>query len=168
MSRPLFLLTNGEPAGDAKVLVDFLLSERGQELVRKHGYLRTGSELEASDHGAAIEARHGMTLPRSTPRCSLTTRAERPFSPRWPLSALARHGRAVRLAEPAGLAARGLALSDRHEVVLPRQQFGAAADDLRDAGRCLGRAAAGGAARASGRRCSPRSFCRRGCGSRSR
>ena len=39
MSRPLFLLTNGEPAGDAKALIDFLLSDRGQELVRKHGYL---------------------------------------------------------------------------------------------------------------------------------
>ena len=40
MSRPLFLLTNGEPAGEAKTFVDFLLSERGQELVKKHGYLR--------------------------------------------------------------------------------------------------------------------------------
>ena len=40
LSRPLFLLTNGEPAGAAKTLVDFLLSERGQELVKKHGYLR--------------------------------------------------------------------------------------------------------------------------------
>jgi phosphate transport system substrate-binding protein len=39
MSRPLFLLTNGEPTGDAKVFVDFLLSDRGQALVRKHGYL---------------------------------------------------------------------------------------------------------------------------------
>ena len=40
MSRPLFVLTNGEPAGEAKVVVDFLLGERGQELVKKHGYLR--------------------------------------------------------------------------------------------------------------------------------
>jgi phosphate transport system substrate-binding protein len=39
MSRPLFLLTNGDPVGDAKTFVDFLLSQRGQELVRKHGYL---------------------------------------------------------------------------------------------------------------------------------
>jgi len=39
MSRPLFVLTNGEPAGDAKAMVDFLLSERGQALVKKHGYL---------------------------------------------------------------------------------------------------------------------------------
>lgn len=39
MSRPLFLLTNGEPAGDGKTFVDFLLSSRGQALVRKHGYL---------------------------------------------------------------------------------------------------------------------------------
>jgi phosphate transport system substrate-binding protein len=39
MSRPLFLLTNGDPSGDAKTFVDFMLSPRGQELVRKHGYL---------------------------------------------------------------------------------------------------------------------------------
>jgi phosphate transport system substrate-binding protein len=39
MSRPLFLLTDGEPAGEAKVFVQFMLSHRGQELVRKHGYL---------------------------------------------------------------------------------------------------------------------------------
>lgn len=40
LSRPLFLLTNGEPVGGAKDLVDFILGERGQELVKKHGYLR--------------------------------------------------------------------------------------------------------------------------------
>jgi phosphate transport system substrate-binding protein len=40
MSRPLFLLTNGEPIGEARVFVDFILSEQGQELVKKHGYLR--------------------------------------------------------------------------------------------------------------------------------
>jgi phosphate transport system substrate-binding protein len=40
LSRPLFLLTNGEPTGAARTYVDFLLSERGQELVKKHGYLR--------------------------------------------------------------------------------------------------------------------------------
>jgi phosphate transport system substrate-binding protein len=39
MSRPLFLLTDGAPSGDAKVFIDFVLSPRGQELVRKHGYL---------------------------------------------------------------------------------------------------------------------------------
>ncbi len=39
MSRPLFLLTNGEPTGEAKAFVDFVLGERGQALVRKHGYL---------------------------------------------------------------------------------------------------------------------------------
>ena len=40
LSRPLFLLSNGKPAGDAKTLVDFMLGQRGQELVKKHGYLR--------------------------------------------------------------------------------------------------------------------------------
>ncbi|HSH40430.1 MAG TPA: phosphate ABC transporter substrate-binding protein [Chthoniobacterales bacterium] len=39
MSRPLFIITNGEPQGDAKMFVDFMLSPRGQELVKKHGYL---------------------------------------------------------------------------------------------------------------------------------
>jgi phosphate transport system substrate-binding protein len=40
MSRPLFLLTNGGPQGGAKKLVDFLVGDRGQDLVKKHGYLR--------------------------------------------------------------------------------------------------------------------------------
>lgn len=39
MSRPLFLITNGEPQGESKTFVDFMLSDRGQELVKKHGYL---------------------------------------------------------------------------------------------------------------------------------
>ncbi|HVS31167.1 MAG TPA: substrate-binding domain-containing protein, partial [Thermoanaerobaculia bacterium] len=39
MSRPLFLVTNGAPAGQAKTFIDFMLSPRGQELVKKHGFL---------------------------------------------------------------------------------------------------------------------------------
>ena len=39
MSRPLFFLTDGPPAGDAKRFVDFALSPAGQDLVRKHGFL---------------------------------------------------------------------------------------------------------------------------------
>ncbi len=39
MSRPLFLLTDGKPKAEAKTFVNFILSDRGQELVRKHGYL---------------------------------------------------------------------------------------------------------------------------------
>ena len=39
MSRPLFLLSDGEPKGAAKELVDFVLGPRGQALVRKHAYL---------------------------------------------------------------------------------------------------------------------------------
>ena len=39
LSRPLLLVTNGEPSGPARVLPEFLLGPRGQELVRKHGYL---------------------------------------------------------------------------------------------------------------------------------
>lgn len=40
MSRPLFVITNGEPSGAAKVLIDYLLSDAGQALVAKHGYLK--------------------------------------------------------------------------------------------------------------------------------
>lgn len=39
MSRPLFIITNGESTGAAKTFVEFMLSERGQEMVKKHGYL---------------------------------------------------------------------------------------------------------------------------------
>lgn len=40
MARPLFFVTNGPPAGAAKAYIEFVLSPRGQELVKKHGYLR--------------------------------------------------------------------------------------------------------------------------------
>jgi phosphate transport system substrate-binding protein len=39
LSRPLQVVTNGPPQGETKVLIDYLLGSRGQELVRKHGYL---------------------------------------------------------------------------------------------------------------------------------
>ena len=39
MSRPLFLVTDGPPAGQAKRFIDFVLSAEGQKLVHKHGYL---------------------------------------------------------------------------------------------------------------------------------
>lgn len=39
LSRSLWVITNGPPSGNAKILIDFILSERGQELVHKHGYL---------------------------------------------------------------------------------------------------------------------------------
>ena len=39
MSRPLSFVTNGPPSGAAKAFVDFVLSPRGQEIVRRHGYL---------------------------------------------------------------------------------------------------------------------------------
>lgn len=40
MSRPLYLITNGEPSESAKVLIDYLFSAAGQSLVAKHGDLR--------------------------------------------------------------------------------------------------------------------------------
>lgn len=45
LSRPLYVITHGEPTGGTKVLINFLLSEQGQKLVTKHGYL-TLKELE--------------------------------------------------------------------------------------------------------------------------
>lgn len=39
MARPLLFITDGPPRGEAKLLIDFVLSSRGQSLVRKHGYL---------------------------------------------------------------------------------------------------------------------------------
>lgn len=39
LSRPLFLLSDGPPAGVMRGFIDFLLGPRGQALVRKHGYL---------------------------------------------------------------------------------------------------------------------------------
>ncbi len=39
LSRPLYVVTDGEPAGATKTLVDYLLSPPGQALVRKQGNL---------------------------------------------------------------------------------------------------------------------------------
>ena len=39
MSRPLSLLTNGEATGDVKTFVDYMLSDKGQALMTKSGYL---------------------------------------------------------------------------------------------------------------------------------
>ena len=39
MSRPLSLLTNGAPAGDVKMFVDYMMSDKGQALMTKSGYL---------------------------------------------------------------------------------------------------------------------------------
>lgn len=39
MSRPLYFLTDGEPKGNAKKFIDYVLSPKGQALMTKHGYL---------------------------------------------------------------------------------------------------------------------------------
>lgn len=39
MARPLFLVTDGPPSGATKRFVDFVLSGRGQALVREYGFL---------------------------------------------------------------------------------------------------------------------------------
>ncbi len=39
MARPLFLVTDGEPEGDARRFIDHVLSSAGQELLTTHGYL---------------------------------------------------------------------------------------------------------------------------------
>ncbi|MFU8849095.1 MAG: phosphate ABC transporter substrate-binding protein [Opitutales bacterium] len=40
LSRPLFLITAGTPRGDAKAVIDYLLSDQGQAIVARHGYLK--------------------------------------------------------------------------------------------------------------------------------
>ncbi|HEX2063424.1 MAG TPA: phosphate ABC transporter substrate-binding protein [Acidimicrobiales bacterium] len=47
MARPLFFLTDGAPRGAARRFIDFVLSDAGQALVAKHGYL-TMAELARS------------------------------------------------------------------------------------------------------------------------
>lgn len=54
MARPLFFITNGAPRGDAKTLIDYVLSPAGQELVHKHGYLRLSDYQKAT----ALAAKH--------------------------------------------------------------------------------------------------------------
>ncbi len=50
LSRPLFLITNGKPKGSAKKFIDFVVSAKGQALVKKHGYL-TLAELGSKPQG---------------------------------------------------------------------------------------------------------------------
>ena len=38
-SRPLFMYTNGAPAGDVKSFIDFILSKEGQKLVEEQGFV---------------------------------------------------------------------------------------------------------------------------------
>ena len=46
IARPLILLTDGAPSGEAKSFIDFMLGEKGQQLVSKHGYLPLGVGAE--------------------------------------------------------------------------------------------------------------------------
>ena len=39
LSRPLFMYTNGKPAGVVKEFLDFVMSEHGQELVKEVGFV---------------------------------------------------------------------------------------------------------------------------------
>ncbi|MGW1771998.1 phosphate ABC transporter substrate-binding protein [Streptomyces sp. NPDC002104] len=39
MTRPLFMITNGQPKGSTKQYIDYVLSPEGQKLLPKHGYL---------------------------------------------------------------------------------------------------------------------------------
>ncbi len=39
LARPLFMYTNGEPAGAVKQFIDFVLSEEGQKLVEENGFI---------------------------------------------------------------------------------------------------------------------------------
>jgi phosphate transport system substrate-binding protein len=39
MARPLNVVTDGPAGGEAKILIDYVLGPKGQDLVRKHGYL---------------------------------------------------------------------------------------------------------------------------------
>lgn len=38
--RDIMLLTNGKPKGKAGLFIDFMLSEKGQEIVEQTGYVR--------------------------------------------------------------------------------------------------------------------------------
>ncbi len=40
ISRPLYLYTNGNPAGSAKQFIDFCLSPQGQQIVEQTGYIK--------------------------------------------------------------------------------------------------------------------------------
>ncbi|MGH3850576.1 MAG: phosphate ABC transporter substrate-binding protein [Pseudonocardiaceae bacterium] len=47
MARPLFLITDGPPAGDAKGFIDYVVGPEGQKLLNKHGYLSLADLLRS-------------------------------------------------------------------------------------------------------------------------
>ncbi len=49
LTRALFVITDGEPQGGVKAMIDLLLSPRGQQLVAKHGYLPLADPEGASE-----------------------------------------------------------------------------------------------------------------------
>jgi phosphate transport system substrate-binding protein len=42
ISRKLYLITKGEPQGEAKKFIDFILSEDGQQIVEEEGFIKVG------------------------------------------------------------------------------------------------------------------------------
>jgi len=58
LSRPLILVINDKPTGAIKVIVDFMVSERGQAFVKQYGYV-TLAELKAAKEKANGEATEG-------------------------------------------------------------------------------------------------------------
>jgi len=68
MSRPLFFITNGAPKGEAKTLIDFVLTPRGQELVHKHGYLRLSDLSAPAKTAAKPAAKPVKSAPKKTGR----------------------------------------------------------------------------------------------------
>jgi ABC-type phosphate transport system substrate-binding protein len=56
LARPLYIYTVGEPSGATKAYIDWILSEAGQELVRKTGYVPMESKpLPPADAAASAE-----------------------------------------------------------------------------------------------------------------
>ena len=40
LARPLFMYTNGDPSGLAKEFLDFILSDKGQDIVKEVGFVK--------------------------------------------------------------------------------------------------------------------------------
>jgi phosphate transport system substrate-binding protein len=47
IARELYYYTNGQPAGDTKAFVDFVLSPRGQAIVEEVGYIPVTSAAKS-------------------------------------------------------------------------------------------------------------------------
>ncbi len=56
LGRPLFLITNGDPSPQARLMIDFLLGQEGRAIVRRHGFVPAATATSSATADKADNA----------------------------------------------------------------------------------------------------------------